>query len=129
MSVPAPVLVPGIVTVAPLTTPLPSSNAAQASLSCVVTDAAGTVYPAVLLTGAELPTPWSFAATYASGTASMVQTALDTTGATIGSPGTFTFAVTAPPPPATFEAPGPVSFVPAATSPATAAVHAQLKKA
>jgi hypothetical protein len=127
MATPAPVLVPGIVTVAPITTPLPATNAAQASLSCIVTDSAGTVYPAVLLTGAETP-PYSFSATYASGQASMVQTALDTTGATIGSPGTFTFAVVAAAPPATFEAPGPVSFVAAATSPATAAVHAALKK-
>lgn len=129
MSTPTPVTVAGIVTVAPVTTPLPSSNAAQASLSCVVTDAAGTVYPAVLLTGAETPTPWSFAATYASGTASMVETALDTTGATIGSAGTFSFPVAAAAPPATFEAPGPVTFVAAATSAATAAVHAALKKA
>lgn len=128
MSTPAPVTVAGIVTVAPVTTPLPSGNAAQASLSCIVTDAAGTVYPAVLLTGAESP-PWSFAATYASGTASMVQQALDTTGANIGAAGTFTFTVQAPPPPATFEAPGPVSFTPAASSAATAAVHAALKKA
>lgn len=124
MSTPTPVLVPGIATLS--VTPgqqLPASNAAQASISVVVTDSAGTVYPAVILTGAETPTPWSYSATFASGSATAVATALDINGVTIGTPGSYTFNVAAAVPPATFTAPAGFGFVAAATSPATAAVH------
>jgi hypothetical protein len=124
MSTPSPVLVPGIATLAVTTgIPLPASNAAQASNSVVVTDSAGTVYPAVALTGAETPNAWSYAVTYASGPASAVVTPLDTAGAVIGTPATYTFTVTPAAPAATFTAPAGFGFVAAATSSATAAIH------
>lgn len=124
MSSPSPVLVPGIVTLS--VTPgvaLPAGNAPQASISVIVTDSAATVYPAVVLTGAETPTPWSYSATYASGAATAIATALDTSGAPIGTPASYTFEVVAAAPPATFTAPAGIAFTAAATSPATAAVH------
>lgn len=124
MNTPSPVFVAGIATLAVVSQPLPASNAAQASVSIVVTDSAGNTYPAVVLTGAETPTPWSYSATYASGPATAVATALDTSGATIGTPGTYLFTVQAAAPPSTFSAPSGFSFVPAATNSATAAVHA-----
>lgn len=123
MSTPAPVLVSGIATLSVATQPLPSGNAPQASISVVVTDSAGTVFPPVVLTGAETPTPWAYTATFASGQAAAVATALDTSGATIGTPASFTFNVAAAVPPATFSAPAGFGFVAAATNPATAAVH------
>jgi hypothetical protein len=126
MSTPAPVTVTGVATLAVSSQPLPSSNAAQASNSVVVTDSAGTVYPAVVLTGAE-STPWSWAATYASGSATAVVTALDVNGATIGTVLSTSFNVVAVVA-ATFEAPSGITFVANATSPATAAVHAALKR-
>lgn len=125
MSNPAPVLVPGIATLSVTPAPLPSGNAPQASVSVVVTDSAGTVYQPVPLTGAESPTPWSYAATFASGAASAVATAIDTSGNPIGTPATLSFTVTAAAPPQTFENPTGFGFVAAATSPATAALHQQ----
>lgn len=119
------VMVAGVATLAVTTAPLPSSNAAQASNSVVVTDAAGTVFPAVVLTGAE-STPWSWAATYAQGTANAVVTPLDVNGATIGTALTTSFAGVAVVP-ATFEQPTGISFVANTTSAAAAAVHAALK--
>jgi hypothetical protein len=127
VSTPAPVLVSGVGTLAVTSAPLPSSNAAQASNSVVVTDSAGTLYPAVVLTGAETPVAWSWAATYASGTANAVVTALDTSGATIGTPLTTTFSVVAVIA-ATFEQPTSIGFVANTTSAAVAAVHAALKR-
>ena len=125
MSTPAPVLVAGTVTLSVTPgQPLPAANAAQKSITVVTTDGAGTVYPAVTLTGAETPVPWSFSATYASGDATAVLTALDINGAAIGTPVTSSFTVTAPPPPATFTAPVGISFTAAATNVTTAAVHA-----
>lgn len=124
MSTPSPVVVAGIATLTPNPgQPLPSGSAAQASISVVVTDSAGTVYAAVPLTGAETPTPWSYAATFASGSATAVATYLDVNGATIGTPASFSFTVQAAAPPATFTAAAGFGFVAAATSPATAAVH------
>lgn len=125
MSTPAPVLVPGIATLSVTPAPLPAGSAPQASVSVVVTDSAGTVYPPVTLTGAETPTPWSFSATYASGQASAVATAVDTSGNPIGSPVTLSFTVTAAVTPQTFENPTGFGFTAAATSPATAALHQQ----
>lgn len=119
------VLVPGVVTLSVSTQPLPASNAAQASNSVVVTDAAGTVYPAVVLTGAE-STPWSYAATFAAGNASAVVTPLDVNGAVIGTPATLSFSVVAVIP-ATFESPSGIAFAANTTSAAVAAVHASLK--
>jgi hypothetical protein len=126
MSTLAPVLVSGVGTLSVTSAPLPSSNSAQASNSVVVTDSAGTVYPAVVLTGAET-TPWSWAATYASGTANAVVTALDTTGATIGTPLTTTFSVVAVIA-ATFEQPTSIAFSANTASAAIAAIHSALKK-
>ena len=125
MSSPAPVLVPGIVTLSVTPESLPAGSAPQASNSVVVTDAAGTVYPAVTLTGAESPTPWSYAATFASGQASAVVTPTDTSGNPIGSPASLSFTVAAAVPPQTFESPTGIGFVPAATNAATAALHQQ----
>lgn len=124
MSTPDPVFVAGIATLSVTSQPLPTSNAAQASISVVVADSAGNTYPAVVLTGAETPTPWSYSATYASGPATAVATALDTSGATIGTPGSYSFTVQAAPPASTFNAPSGFAFVPAATNSATAAIHA-----
>jgi hypothetical protein len=123
MSSPSPVLVSGIATLSVATQPLPSGNAPQASVSVVVTDSGGTVYPAVVLTGAETPTPWSYAATFASGAATAVATALDTSGNPIGSAATLSFTVTPAVTPQTFSAPSGFGFVAAASTPATAALH------
>jgi hypothetical protein len=128
MSTPAPVIVAGFITIAPVSTPLPAGANPQASLSCTVTDAAGTAYPAVLLNGSESP-PWSFAGSWASGVASILEQALDASGTAIGASATVQVTIAAAAPPATFEAPGPATFTPAAASAATAAVHAALKKA
>lgn len=122
MSTPAPVLVSGIATLAVTTQPLPAGSAPQASVSVVVTDSAGTIYPAVVLTGAEQPLAWSYAATFASGAATAVATALDTSGNPIGSPASLSFTVT-PAVPTTFSAPSGFAFTAAATSSATAAIH------
>jgi hypothetical protein len=123
MSTPTPVLVSGIATLSVTSTALPSGNAPQASVSIVVTDSAGTVYAPVVLTGAESPTPWAYAATFASGAASAVATALDTSNAPIGTPATLSFTVTPAVTPQTFNAPSGFGFVAAATSSATAALH------
>lgn len=126
MSTPAPVLVPGVGSLNVAMQPLPSSNAAQASISLVVTDAAGTVFPPVVLTGAENP-PWSWAATYASGQASAAETDMDVNGATIATAGPWLFAVT-PVVAATFEQGTGISFVANTASAAAAARHSALKK-
>ena len=126
MSTPSPVLVSGVATLSVTTQPLPSANAMQASNSVVVTDAAGTVYPAVVLTGAE-STPWSWAATYAAGNATAVVTALDINGATIGTPLSTTFGVVAIVP-ATFSAPSGIAFTANTASAAAAAIHSSLSK-
>jgi hypothetical protein len=123
MSTTSHVLVPGIATLSVTPAPLPSGNAPQASVSVVVTDGAGTVYPAVVLTGAESPTPWSYAATFASGSASAVATALDTSNNPIGSPASLSFTVTPAVAPQTFESPTGFGFVAASTNAATAALH------
>lgn len=106
--------------------PLPAQNAPQASNSVVVTDASGVTYAAVVLTGAETP-PWSWAATYAVGSAQAIVTALDTAGAAIGTPATFSFVVPAQVTPATYQAATGISVQLANTSAATAAVHSALK--
>jgi hypothetical protein len=83
----------------------------------VVTDSAGTVYPAVVLTGTEQPTAWAYSATFASGAATAVVTALDINGADIGTPATYSFTVTPIGVPTTFTAPAGFGFV-ASTPPA-----------
>lgn len=124
MSSTSPVLVAGIATLSVTTgVALPSGNAPQASISVIVTDSAGTAYPPVILTGAESPTPWAYSATFASGSATAVASALDTSGSVIGTAASYSFTVTAAAVPQTFTAPAGFGFVAAATSPATAALH------
>jgi len=104
---------------------LPASNATQASISVVVTDSANTVYPAVVLTGAEQPTAWGGTATYAAGAATAVATALDINGATIGTPASYPFTVTPSGVATTYTAPAGFSFVataPVAATPSIAGV-------
>jgi hypothetical protein len=111
-------LVSGIATLAVATgTPLPAGNAAQASISVVVTDAGGTAYPAVVLTGAEQPTAWAYGATYAAGAATAVATALDVNGATIGTPASYPFTVTGSGEATTYTAPAGFSFAASAPTP------------
>lgn len=120
-------LVAVIATLAVTSESLPASNAAQASNSVVVTDSAGTVYPAVVLTGAE-STPWSWAASYAPGLATGVATALDALGAPIGAPVTSQFVVPTTPVTETYEAPSGISAVLATSSAAARARFNALKK-
>ena len=108
-------------------TALPSGNAAQASNSVVVTDANGTVYPAVVLTGAE-STPWNWAATVAEGAGTAVVTALDANAKPIGTPLTTSFVVPNQVAPATYEAPTGIVVTLATSSPAAAARFKALKK-
>jgi hypothetical protein len=119
-------LVQGVATLAVASQPLPSGSAAQASISLVVTDAANTVYPPVVLTGTETP-PWSWAATYASGNASAAETDVDVNGKTIATAGPWSFAVAGGVAGTFLQGTG-VSFVAASSSPAAAAAHAALAK-
>jgi hypothetical protein len=120
-------LIQGVATLAVASQPLPAGAAAQASISLVVTDAAGTTYPPVVLTGSESP-PWSWAATYAAGTASAAETDLDGTGKTIATAGPWSFSVAAGAAGGTFIQGTGVSFVAASSSAAAAAAHAALAK-
>jgi hypothetical protein len=117
------VLLPVLVQVGTTTTPLPTTNAAQASISCVVTDSSGSAQTAVVLTGTETP-PWSFSTSVNAGAGTVVCTALDTAGATIGTPFTGSFTIT---PAAIFQAPSSVTVTPATTV-AAAAIHAAAAK-
>ena len=121
MSSPAPVLVSGVASVATTTTPLPAGSAPQASITVTVTDSANTTYPVVTLNGSETP-PWSYSATFASGPASAVAQAVDTSGNAIGTAITLSFTVT-PVVPQTFQAPSGFTFTAASASAAAAAVH------
>ena len=121
MSSPAPVLVSGVASLVTTTTQLPAGSAPQASVNVTVTDSANTVYPVVSLNGSETP-PWSYAATFASGAASAVAVAMDTSGNQIGTPATLAFTVT-PVVPQTFQAPSGFAFMAASASAAAAAVH------
>lgn len=80
----------------------PSANtptgAAFASTSVVVTDSTGVAQPAVLLTGAETPTPWAFSASVAIGAGTVVATDLDVNGATLGTPVSQSFTEAGSPP-------------------------------
>jgi hypothetical protein len=101
---------------------LPAGNAAQASISVVVTDGAGTVYPAVVLFGTESP-PYTYGTTFASGAATAVATALDTNGATIGTPASYSFTVTAIGVPTTYTAPAGFSVVATEPTPAVKSIQ------
>jgi hypothetical protein len=84
------------------TATLPSTNAAFAGTSVVVTDSTGVAQKAVVLTGVETPTPWGFTTSVAAGAGTITATDLDSTGAVIGTPVTQTFTEVGSPPPATF---------------------------
>lgn len=113
-------LIPVIVAVSTVTTPLPASNAAQASISVVVTDSSGAAQNAVILTGIETPTPWAFSTSVNPGAGSVTATALDTAGATIGTPLVSAFTVT---PQAVFQAPSAITVTAQTGTVATAAAH------
>jgi hypothetical protein len=114
-------LVPGIATLSVTTgVALPSQNGAQASISVVVTDAAGTVYQPVLLYGTETPTPYAYPATFAAGAATAVASALDVNGAVIGTPASYPFTVTSAASATTFTAPAGFGFVATGASAAAA---------
>jgi hypothetical protein len=123
-----------LITITPVKAPLPAGITAGV-LSAVVTDSTGTAQPAVSLTGSENP-PFSFTTSLpisADGVtvaASIVQTALDSTGTPVAFPGnpspSIALTLTEP----TFNAPGTVtmSLTPAAAA-ANPSVAAAVKKA
>jgi hypothetical protein len=73
------------------TSPLPSTNQPFASYSVVVTDSSGVAQAAQVLTGVETPVAWAFNTSVNPGAGSVTATALDTAGATIGTPMTQAF--------------------------------------
>jgi hypothetical protein len=101
--------------------PLPTGNTAEASISVVVTDTTGTSQPAVALLGTETP-PWSFTAqlTPSSTPGSLVATAVDTTGAVIGTALSGSFTIL---PAATFSSPSGFTVTPVSSSVTAAAAH------
>ncbi len=117
-------LVPVIVAVAVGPSANTPTGIPFASISTVVTDSGGVAQPAVLLVGTETPTPWAFSTSVAPGNGTVVATALDTSGATLGSPitNTFTEAGSAP----TFLPPISISVAPVTAS---VAASASLKSA
>lgn len=91
-------LVPVIVALAvgtPINTP---TGANFASISVVVTDSTGVSQAPVLLVGNESPTPWAFSTSVAPGAGTVVATALDVNGVTLGSVITQTFTEAGSPP-------------------------------
>jgi hypothetical protein len=116
-------------TIVPVKTALPAGIAAGA-LSVVVTDSTGAAQAAVSLTGSESP-PFTFTTSLpisADGvtvSASVVQTALDSTGTAIVAPGNPSAATTVTLTEPTFNAPGSVAMTltpaAAASNPALAA--------
>ena|ERR1700729_363038 len=123
MSTPNPVpTAPFLVQINVTSLPLPTTNTAQASISVVVTDTTGTAQPAVVLVGTETP-PWSFTAQLtpsATATGSLVATALDSNGATIGTALSGSFSIA---PAATFNSPSSFSVTPATATVVAAAAH------
>jgi len=111
-----PIIVAVVVSPTAVSTP---TGVAFASTSVVVTDSTGVAQTAVLLTGVETPTPWAFQTSVAAGTGTVVATALDTAGTTLGTPitQTFTEAGTVP----TFFPPTGITVTP--VSPAAAAAR------
>ena len=101
--------------------PLPSTNTAEASISVVLTDTTGIAQPAVNLVGTETP-PYSFTAQLTPSTAAgaLTATALDTTGAAIGSALSGPFTIL---PAATFNSPTGFSVTPVTATAAAAAAH------
>lgn len=74
------------------------TGAAFASTSVVVTDSTGVAQPAVLLTGADTPTPWAFQTSVAAGAGSVTATDLDVNGAVLGTPVVQSFTEAGSPP-------------------------------
>lgn len=123
-----------LITITPVKAPLPAGISAGV-LSVVVTDSTGASQPAVALTGSETP-PFSFITSLPISSdgvtvaASIVETALDSTGTPIVYPGnpSAPIALTLTEP--SFNAPGAatMSLTPAAAA-ANPAVAAAVKKA
>ena len=121
-------LVAVIVQVGIATTNLPAGSAAYANTSVVVTDSSGVPQPAVLLTGAETPTPWAFQTSVNVGAGTVVATAMDANGVAIpGASVSQAFTEAGTPPPATFPSPTSITVTPVAAASALAA--AAVKKA
>lgn len=91
-------LIPIIVALTKGTSIPTQTGAAFASTSVVVTDPVSGPQPAVLLTGAETPTPWAFSTSVNPGNGTVVATDLDVNGATLGLPVTQTFTEAGTPP-------------------------------
>jgi hypothetical protein len=73
------------------TSPLPATNQPFASYSVVVTDSTGVAQSPSILTGIETPVAFAFNTPVAPGAGSVTATALDTAGATIGTPMTQSY--------------------------------------
>jgi hypothetical protein len=115
-----------LISITPIKTPLPTGITAGA-LSVVVTDSTGVAQPAVALNGSETP-PFSFTTSLPISSdgltvsATVVQTAQDSTGAPIGTPRSDSVSLTEP----SFNAPGAVTMV---LTPAAAAANPALAAA
>jgi len=95
------------------------TGAAYLNTSVVVTDSTGIAQAPVLLTGKELPTPFSFVTSVAPGAGTVVATDLDVNGAVIGGPVSQTFTEAGTPP--TFAPTSGITVTPVAATPITAA--------
>lgn len=107
-------LVQVIIALTKVTANLPSVNAAFAGTSVVVTDSSGAAQPAVVLTGTESPTPWSFSTSVAVGAGIVTATDLDVNGAVIGDVVTQSFTEAGTPPVQTFLQTTGITVTPAA---------------
>lgn len=121
-------LVQVVVALSKVTANLPSTNATFAGTSVVVTDSTGTPQNAVVLTGTETPTPWSFTTSVATGAGTVVATDLDANGVAIGAPVTQAFTEAGTPPPATFMQTSGITVTPAADLASFAALKAASRK-
>jgi len=83
-------------------------------ISVVVTDPVTGAQPAVLLTGTETPTPWAFTASVNPGAGTVTASALDSTGAVLGTPVTQTFTEAGSPPPVSLTVPLGITVTPVA---------------
>jgi len=107
---------------------LPSTNAAFAGTSVVVTDSTGVAQAPVVLTGVESPTPWSFSTSVAVGAGAVVATDVDVNGATIGTPVTQAFTEAGTPPPTTFLQTTGITVTPSAAAASLAALKSSARK-
>lgn len=121
-------LVQVIVALTKVTANLPTANAPFASTSVVVTDSSGTPQTAVVLTGAETPTPWAFPTSVAPGAGTIVATDLDANGVAIGAPVSQSFTEAGTPPAPTFLQTTGITVTPAAASASFAALKAASRK-